>query len=397
VSTRKPFTKIKNGNLITPSGLIPGGTVLIKDGLIVAVSENDPDVPDAEILDVGGRYVAPGFIDIHVHGGGGFDFMDNTVEAFLAIARTHARFGTTTMYPTTLTGPTGEILKTLETFDKAVPLNISGAQMMGMHLEGPYFAMNQRGAQDPKWIRDPDPEEYEFIVSHSKSIRRWSAAPELKGAIEFGDYMKSHDILPSLAHTDAVYEEVIEAFRHGYTLATHLYSGMSGVTRRNAFRFAGVVESAFLIDEMDVEIIGDGVHLPAPLLQLIYKIKGPDKIALITDSMRAAAMPPGESVIGNLQSGIRVIVEDGVSKLPDRSSFAGSIATADRLLRTMIKMAGVSLTDAVRMITETPARIMNISGQKGSLTAGKDADIVVFDENISIHITMVNGKVIWGG
>ena len=397
MSTRKPFTKIKNGNLITPSGLIPGGTVLIKDGLIVAVSENDPDVPDAEILDVGGRYVAPGFIDIHVHGGGGFDFMDNTVEAFLAIARTHARFGTTTMYPTTLTGPTGEILKTLETFDKAVPLNISGAQMMGMHLEGPYFAMNQRGAQDPKWIRDPDPEEYEFIVSHSKSIRRWSAAPELKGAIEFGDYMKSHDILPSLAHTDAVYEEVIEAFRHGYTLATHLYSGMSGVTRRNAFRFAGVVESAFLIDEMDVEIIGDGVHLPAPLLQLIYKIKGPDKIALITDSMRAAAMPPGESVIGNLQSGIRVIVEDGVSKLPDRSSFAGSIATADRLLRTMIKMAGVSLTDAVRMITETPARIMNISGQKGSLTAGKDADIVVFDENISIHITMVNGKVIWGG
>jgi N-acetylglucosamine-6-phosphate deacetylase len=395
VSTRKPFTKIKNGNLITPSGLIPGGTVLIKDGVIAAVSKNDPDVPDAEILDAGGRYVAPGFIDIHVHGGGGFDFMDNTVEAFLAIARTHAKFGTTAMYPTTLTGPTAEIIKTLETFDKAVPLNKSGAQMMGMHLEGPYFSMNQRGAQDPKWIRDPDPEEYAFIVSHSKSIRRWSAAPELKGAIEFGDYMKSHDILPSLAHTDAVYEEVIEAFRHGYTLATHLYSGMSGVTRRNAFRFAGVVESAFLIDEMDVEVIGDGVHLPAPLLQLIYKIKGPDKIALITDAMRAAAMPPGESVIGNLHSGIRVIVEDGVSKLPDRSSFAGSVATADRLLRTMIHMAGVSLTDAVRMITETPARIMNISGQKGSLTVGKDADIVIFDENISIHNTMVNGKVIW--
>jgi N-acetylglucosamine-6-phosphate deacetylase len=299
------------------------------------------------------------------------------------------------MYPTTLTGPTSEIVKTLETFDKAVPLNISGAQMMGMHLEGPYFAMNQRGAQDPKWIRDPDPEEYGFIVSHFKSIRRWSAAPELKGAIEFGDYMKSQGILPSLAHTDAVYEEVIKAFRHGYTLATHLYSGMSGVTRRNAFRFAGVVESAFLIDEMDVEIIADGVHLPAPLLQLIYKIKGPDKIALITDAMRAAAMPPGESVIGNLQSGIRVIVEDGVSKLPDRSSFAGSVATADRLLRTMIQMAGVSLADAVRMITETPARIMNILGQKGTLTVGKDADIVIFDENISIHTTMVNGKVIW--
>jgi N-acetylglucosamine-6-phosphate deacetylase len=395
VSIRKTFTKITNGRVITPSGLIPSGTVLIKDGIIAAVSERDPDVPDAVILDAGGRYVAPGFIDIHVHGGGGFDFMDNTVEAFLAIARTHARFGTTAIYPTTLTGPAEEIIKTLETFDKAVPLNISGAQMMGMHLEGPYFAMNQRGAQDPKWIRDPDPEEYAFIVSHSKNIRRWSAAPELKGAIEFGDYMKSQDILPSLAHTDAVYEEVIEAFRHGYTLATHLYSGMSGVTRRNAFRFAGVVESAFLIDEMDVEIIADGVHLPAPLLQLIYKIKGPDKIALITDAMRAAAMPPGESVIGNLQSGIRVIVEDGVSKLPDRSSFAGSVATTDRLLRTMIQMAGISLLDTVRMITETPARIMNISDRKGTLTVGKDADIVIFDENISIHTTMVNGKVIW--
>jgi N-acetylglucosamine-6-phosphate deacetylase len=395
VVVKNAFTKIKNGQLITPSRLISGGTILVRDGIIVAISEYDLDAPDAEILDAGGKYVAPGFIDIHVHGGGGFDFMDNSVEAFIAIAETHARFGTTTIYPTTLTGPTEEIAKTLETFDKAVPLNNSGAQMMGMHLEGPYFAMNQRGAQDPKWIRNPDAEEYKFIVSRSNSIRRWSAAPELKGALEFGDYIKSHGILPSIAHTDAVYEEVAEAIRHGYTLATHLYSGMSGVTRRNAFRYAGVVESAFLIDEMDVEIIADGVHLPAPLLKLIYKIKGADKIALITDAMRAAAMPPGESVIGNLQSGIKVIVEDGVSKMPDRSSFAGSVATADRLVRTMIQMAGVSLANTVKMITETPARIMNVYDRKGSLTVGKDADVVIFDENISIHVTMVNGKVIW--
>jgi N-acetylglucosamine-6-phosphate deacetylase len=395
VVIKNSFTKIKNGQLITPSRLISGGTILVRDGIIIAISEYDLDAPDAEILDAGGRYVAPGFIDIHVHGGGGFDFMDNTVGAFIAIAETHARFGTTTIYPTTLTGPTEEIAKTLETFDKAFPLNNSGAQMMGMHLEGPYFAMNQRGAQDPKWIRNPDAEEYKFIVSRSNSIRRWSAAPELKGALVFGDYIKSQGILPSIAHTDAIYEEVAEAVRHGYTLATHLYSGMSGVTRRNAFRYAGVVESAFLIDEMDVEIIADGVHLPAPLLKLIYKIKGADKIALITDAMRAAAMPPGESVIGNLKSGIKVIVEDGVSKMPDRNSFAGSVATADRLVRTMIRMAEVTLAEAVRMITETPARIMNICDRKGSLTVGKDADIVIFDENISIHATMVNGKIIW--
>ena len=170
---------------------------------------------------------------------------------------------------------------------------------------------------------------------------------------------------------------------------------MSGVTRRNAYRYAGVIESAFIIDEMDVEIIADGIHLPAPLLKLICKIKSPDKIALITDAMRAAAMPEGESVIGNLHTGLKVIVEDGVSKLPDRSAFAGSVATANRLVRTMINMAGVSLPDAITMITQTPARIMNISDRKGSLTVGKDADIVIFDENISIDTTIVNGKVVY--
>ncbi len=392
---KKSLIKISNGQVITPDRIIPNGSVLVCDGIITAVADHDQIAPGAVILDAGGRFISPGFIDIHVHGGGGHDFMDNTVEAFLEIAKIHARYGTTAMYPTTLTGPTEDIVKTLETFEEALPLNRDGAQLMGVHLEGPYFAMNQRGAQDPKWIRNPDPREYEYILSRSNSIKRWSAAPELKGAISFGRYIRSRGIIVSLAHTDAIYEEVIEAFQNGYTLATHLYSGMSGVTRRNAFRYAGVIESAFIIDEMDVEIIADGIHLPAPLLKLIFKIKGPGKIALITDAMRAAAMPPGESVIGNLHTGLRVIVEDDVSKLPDRSSFAGSVATADRLVRTMINIAGVSLTDAIRMMTQTPASIMNISERKGSLTVGKDADIVIFDENISIHTTMVKGKVIY--
>src|SRR6185436_11904362 len=150
-----------------------------------------------------------------------------------------------------------------------------------------------------------------------------------------GKYMKSRGVLPSIAHTDAIYEDVLDAFENGYSLATHLYSAMSGVTRRNAFRYAGVIESAFIIDEMDVEIIADGVHLPAPLLKLVYKIKGADRTALITDAMRAAGMPAGESVLGNKDSGLKAIVEDGVAKLPDRTSFAGSVATADRLVRTV--------------------------------------------------------------
>jgi N-acetylglucosamine-6-phosphate deacetylase len=395
LATKKSLIKITNGQLITPYRVIPNGSILVEGGVITAIADHDLEMPEAKTIDAGGRYVSPGFIDIHVHGGGGYDFMDNTVEAFLEIAKLHARFGTTAMFPTTLTGPTEDIIKTLEIFEEAAPLNEKGAQLMGIHLEGPYFAMNQRGAQDPKWIRDPDPEEYEYIVSRSISIKRWSAAPELKGAIPFGRYLKSKGILVSYAHTDAIYEEVMVAFENGYTLATHLYSGMSGVTRRNAFRYAGAVESAFIIDEMNVEIIADGVHLPPPLLKLICKIKGPDKIALITDAMRAAGMPAGESIIGNIHSGLKVIVEDGVSKLPDRSSFAGSVATADRLVRTMINMAGVSLIDAIKMITQTPAAIMNISDRKGSLSVGKDADIVIFDENISIYTTMIKGNIIY--
>jgi len=188
---------------------------------------------------------------------------------------------------------------------------------------------------------------------------------------------------------------VLEAFENGYTLATHLYSGMSGVTRRNAFRYAGAIESAFIIDEMNVEIIADGIHLPPPLLKLIYKIKGPDRIALITDAMRAAGMGPGESMLGGLKNGLRVIVEDGVAKLPDRSSFAGSIATADRLVWNMVKMADIPLIEAIRMITVTPAKIIGVADKKGALVAGKDADIVIFNEDIEIQATIIKGRVVY--
>jgi N-acetylglucosamine-6-phosphate deacetylase len=207
--------------------------------------------------------------------------------------------------------------------------------------------------------------------------------------------MCSEGILPALAHTDATYDEVIKGFEAGFTLATHLYSGMSIVSRRNAYRYAGAVESAFLIDDMFVEVIADGRHLPAPLLKLIYKIKGADRIALITDAMRSAGMPEGESILGSKKNGLHVIIEDGVAKLPDRSSFAGSVATTDRLVRTMITEAGISLPDAVRMMTHTPAVILNMQDRKGSLVEGKDADIVIFDNNINVSFTIVGGNIIY--
>jgi N-acetylglucosamine-6-phosphate deacetylase len=386
---------IYNGKIITPTKILEGGSVLVSGTTITEVSGRNIEAAGALEIDAKGNYVSPGFIDIHVHGGGGHDFMDATETAFLKIAETHARHGTTSMLPTTLTSSKDEIIHTLQVYERANNKNSNGSQFLGMHLEGPYFAMNQRGAQDPRYIRNPDAREYEDILAHSSCIKRWSAAPELHGAIEFGKYIRSKDILPSMAHTDALYEEALLAFKNGYTLVTHLYSAMSGVTRKNAFRYAGVVEAAYLLDELDVEIIADGVHLPAPLLKLVYKIKGADRTAIITDAMRAAAMPPGESVLGNIHNGIKVIIEDEVAKLPDRSSFAGSVATADRLVRTMLLTAEVPMMDAIKMITATPARILNISDKKGELAVGKDADIVIFDSNINVQMTIINGNIIY--
>lgn len=391
----KKRLKIYNGKIITPTGIITNGYLLIEGNKITQIGEGNIYVSGCPELDAHGQYISPGFIDIHVHGGGGYDFMDGTVDAFLKIAETHAKYGTTAMSPTTLTSETEDLLHILDIYKTAVLQNENGASFIGMHLEGPYFALSQRGAQDAKYIRNPDSVEYKTILAHSDQIVRWSAAPELPGALAFADYVKSKGILVALAHTDAVYDEVVKGFEHGYNLATHFYSAMSGVSRKNAFRYAGVIESCYLIDEMDVEIIADGTHLPAPLMKLVLKIKGTDRTALITDAMRAAGMPEGESVLGNYKTGLKVIVEDGVAKLPDRSSFAGSVATADRLVRTIIAETGISLFDAVKMITATPARIMGISKTKGSLAVGLDADIVLFDEHISIDTTIVGGKIIY--
>lgn len=387
--------KIFNGQIIHQNRIQLGGCLLIENGKIVDAATSDVDFPDAELIDAHGNFISPGFIDIHIHGGGGSDFMDGTVDGFLQIAQTHANHGTTSMLPTTLTCEKEDLIKTLQAYQTACLAN-KGADFIGMHLEGPYFAVNQRGAQDPKFIRDPDPAEYREVLASFDFIKRWSAAPELKGAVEFGRYVTSKGVLAAIAHTDAIYEEVLEAYHHGgFTLATHFYSAMSGVTRRNAFRFAGVIESAYLLDDMDVEIIADGVHLPAPLLKLIYKIKGPGRMALITDAMRAADMPEGESVLGSFKNGLKVIVEDGVAKLPDRTSFAGSVATADRLVRTMLNLAEVPLVETIQMITETPARIMGVSDRKGSFDKGKDADVVIFTDQIEVQRTFVKGRSVY--
>lgn len=386
--------KIVNAKIITATRIIKNGTLLARNGKIIAIAEGNIDSEAETVIDAGGKYLSPGFIDIHVHGGGGHDFMDNTVEAYLEIAKLHASYGTTAFTPTTLSCEHDALLKTLSLYEESEPLNKDGSRFLGMHIEGPYFAMEQRGAQDPRFIRQPDAKEYQEILQHSSVVKRWSAAPELKGAVEFGRFLKSKGILPSIAHTNAIYEEVLEAYESGYTHITHFYSCMSGVSRRNAFRYAGVVESGYLLEDMTVEIIADGRHLPPALLKLVYKIKGPEKIALITDAMRAAGMPPGESILGDRHNGLKVIVEDNVAKLPDRSAFAGSVATTIQLVKNMITLADVPVIDAVKMMTTTPAKIMKADDTMGSITVGKNADLVIFDNEINLHKTIIGGKIV---
>lgn len=388
---------IKNCNVIFHNRIQENTAIVCENGKITDIIQGGSVTirEDDEVIDAKGNYVSPGFIDIHTHGGGGHDFMDSTIEAYLGAAETHVKFGTTALLPTTLTSTTDELIKTFAVYKEAVKQNTKGAKFLGLHLEGPYFAYNQRGAQDPQYLRNPEPEEYNYILSQSDDIVRWSLAPELEGAPEFGKVLMKHNILPSIAHSDAIYEEVETAFGAGFTHITHLYSAMSTVTRRNAFRYAGVLESAYLIDDMTVEIIADGVHLPKPLLQFVYKFKGPDKTALCTDSMRGAGMPDGESILGSLEKGQKVLLEDGVAKLLDRTAFAGSTATTDRLVRTMINVAEVPLLDTIKMMTLTPAKIMKIDDKKGSICKGKDADLVIFDKDIRVLTTIIEGNVIY--
>jgi N-acetylglucosamine-6-phosphate deacetylase len=366
----------------------------MEDGVIKEYGVGDIQVSEDTLeINVANKYISAGFIDIHIHGGGGYDFMDANVESFLGVANTHIKYGTTSMCPTTLTADSEHLEKVLTVYEQANLHNSKGSKFLGLHLEGPYFAMNQRGAQDPKYIRNPDYKEYSRIVEMSPHIIRWSSAPELPGALEFGDFLTDRGIIAAFAHTEALYDDIKLAFDHGYRLATHFYSAMLGVTRKNAHRYAGAVEACYLIDEIDVEVIADGVHLPKPLLELIYKIKGSERIVLITDAMRAAGTHVNKSILGSLHDGIEVIVEDGVAKLADRSAFAGSIATANLLVRTFLNNTKASFPEVIKMITENPARILGFANRKGKIEKGYDADVIVFDENIDVYLSIVEGHI----
>ena len=385
---------IYNGRLLTQERQIDGGAVLLREGRIARVYEEKPEdlPPDTGYLDAEGRYIAPGFVDIHVHGGGGTEFMCDTAEEAETVCMTHLRHGTTSIVPTTSSAARQAFLRSMDSINRAARQMAHGPEILGIHMEGPYFADNQRGAQDPRHVRNPDPAEYLPILEQYPNIIRWSLAPELPGALEMAADLWKRGVQLSIGHSDALYEEAVRAYENGFTSITHFYSCTSTVRRINAYRHAGIVEAGYQLDDLYVEVIADGRHLPASLLKLIYKIKGADRICLVTDAVSPAGLAEVPNKLYSRTCGTDVIVEDAVAKLPDRSAFAGSVATADRLVRTMHQLADVPMREAVKMMSATPAKCIGVFDRKGSIAEGKDGDIVLFDDQVSVSAVIVRGE-----
>jgi len=389
------YTVFVNATIISQHRLYNGGVAVDENGRIVDVwSGTRPTMASFKTIDAHGLYLSPGFIDIHTHGGGGYDFMDGSVEAVCGGCRKHLEHGTTSLLPSTVSSNDIELFESLECIVKASHMKENMPEILGIHLEGPYFSPEMNMAQDKKSIKNPDPIEYNALFERFPAIRIWSVAPELKGAIEMGRWMKANGIIASIGHSNATYCDVERAVDSGYTMLTHYFNGMSRLVRKKAKMYLGVAESGFLFNDLTAEIIADGCHLPIELLRLIYKIKGSDRICLVTDSMRAAGLDQSESILGSIKNGQRVVIEDGVAYMPDKSSFGGSIATADRLVRTMWLKAEVPLTEAVKMITLTPARLLGVDGMLGCISPGAQADILLFNDNVDIMLIMKKGKVL---
>ena len=382
------LTQIINGKIHTPQGWLKNGSVIINDNKILEVSNCDLAVVGAKIVDARGMYIVPGGVEIHVHGGGGRDFMEGTEDAFRTAVDAHMQHGTTSIFPTLSSSSIPMIRAAAQTTEKLMAEKDS--PVLGLHLEGHYFNMKMAGGQIPEYIKNPDPNEYIPLLEETNCIKRWDASPELPGALQFGKYVSSKGILVSVAHTQAEFDDIMAGYEAGYTHATHFYNAMPGFHKKNEYKYEGTVESIYLMDDMTVEAIADGIHVPPTILRLIYKVKGVEKTALITDALACAASDSKTAFDP------RVIIEDGVCKLADRSALAGSIATMDRLIQTMTFKAEVPLFDVCRMISETPAKIMGVYDRKGSLERGKDADILLLDKNLDVKAVWAMGKLVEG-
>lgn len=382
------LTQIVNARILTPGGWLKNGSVLIRDNKILEVTNCDLPIVGAKMIDAKDSYIIPGGIEIHAHGGGGRDFMEGTEEAFRTAVTAHMMHGTTSIFPTLSSSTMPMIYAAARTTEQL--MSEPNSPVLGLHLEGHYFNLNMAGGQMPENIKYPDPTEYIPLLENTSCIKRWDAAPELPGAMQFGKYITSKGVLASVGHTQAEFEDIYTGFHAGFTHATHFYNAMPGFHKRKGYKNEGTVESIYLMDDMTVEVVADGIHVPPTILRLVYKIKGVEKTALITDALACAASDSKEAFDP------RVIIEDGVCKLADRSALAGSVATMDRLIRTVVQKADIPLADASRMVSETPARIMGVIDRKGTLEKGKDADIMALDNDLNVRAVWAMGELVEG-
>lgn len=375
--------KIKSDKIILLDSIF-NGFIYLDNGKIVEVSKTDRDC--LESYDFTSKYVSPGFIEMHTHGGGGYPFINNTVNDVVNACNFHLKYGTTSICPTITAGPFEVMKKATINVVEAIKTGEIKSNVIGVHLEGPYLSKEQCGAQCPTFITSPNENDYiPFLNEYGKYISKWTYAPENDKDQKFVKTLVKNNIIASIGHSNAIYDDVKKAVECGANMVTHLYSCTSSITRDHGFRRLGVTECAYLFDELNCEIIADGRHLPLELIKLILKDKGTDKVVLVSDSLEIA----GTSIKEGTMSGTDFVVEDGVCKLKDRSAFAGSIATDEKLIKTIVE-AGYPIYDAVKMMSYNPANLLKLN--KGIIKEGLDADIIVFDENYNVFDVFVAGK-----
>ncbi|MCR4431335.1 MAG: N-acetylglucosamine-6-phosphate deacetylase [Tepidanaerobacteraceae bacterium] len=390
-------TLIKNARIVTPYEILDNHAVVVRDGKIYDIAKSGEHDADSfgEVIDAGGKFLSPGFIDIHNHGNFGHDAMEATFDALASMARFHLLHGVTGFLAATMTASYVDIRRAVKNVGDYIQKqggNFSasdckenpGAQLFGIYLEGPYFSMSKKGAQPPEYIKNPDIGELEDLIEVSgNNIKVVALAPELPGATEAISYLKSRGVTVSAAHTDATYDEAVNGIEHGITQVTHVFNGMRSFSHREP----GIVGAALTDERVYCEMICDGIHLHPAVMKLAAGIKGRNKIILISDAMMACGLSDGEYELG----GQKVFVKSKAARLAD-GTLAGSTLTLDRAIHNMVHMVGVALCDAVRMATLNPARAIGLSHRKGSIEMGKDADLVIFDENINISMVMTMGK-----
>lgn len=383
------------GQIILPDRILSDGVVRVADGRIAGVTEGTP-FPGDTVIDLAGGYLVPGFVDLHVHGGDGSDFMDGTADALRAICRAHARHGTTALLPTTTVARHEQCLAVLELCRRFQREDTGGARVIGAHFYGPYFNFDARGAHPGAHVRNPVPEEYEQYLAFADAIATASVAAELPGAEGFVRACRARGVRCNVGHSFATFAQMRAAIGWGVRHTDHLFCAMSDRARLRLTQTypmrGGVMEASLYFDELTTEIIADGKHLEPELLQLAYKIKGPDRLALVTDCNRALDMPDGPYLIGPLDGGEPMLKRDGVGLLPSGTALASSVEGMDHMVRTFHRLTGVPLVEVIRMATLTPARIAGVDDRLGSIAPGKLADLVVLDGDLGIRDVFVNGR-----